>query len=551
MKRVKLLKPFKHTDLTTIIEQELKEFLGIFVVLSDDDSTADYIISVGDNELSQKHGLKSKQYLGRAYSIITKDNIYFILSNSDEGLLFGVYRLMHELIGFETYANDEIFISDSIDFKNINLECVADIPYASRSWMSDKYNNLYPYRLGYALPHWLVENFHSFVTYIMPKEKYFKDHPEWYSYPSTRQLCLTNEDMTKEFTKNVISYLNDKNLQQGGTYILRLGHEDNTLYCQCDKCKASDAKYKRSGTLIRFINKVAKEVNKYKDEHYPDKHIKLETFGYSYTIEPPVDENFKPLDESVVVEPNVGIFYANMAPYWDNRYEDYMNKLKGWSSIGAEMYIWLYDSLFDNEFIYLSTLKNTQRIFQELVKAKTMYLEDMGHYLANVSFDAWSNYVRAKLSWDVNTDIDLLTDDFFKHYFKEASVEVKQYFDEINEYENEMKGFTRHLFIIATYQFKEPTTWKKEKLVEWIDLLSSAIKKVDKKVGLRVRRERLTPLFLYLEIYGYGSDKETLQKYIDMVESDCADNNIVYIAEHGPEFSVDLETRLAFWRSLL
>ena len=551
MKTINIIKPFQCGKIIDFAFEELKRFLGNFVTtVTNSEEKSDYNIFLGNNEIAKIEGFVSKKYLGRAFSIHTKNNNYFIISNSDEGVLFGCYYLMHELIGFEVYAIDEIFISDSIEFKEINTEVVADFPFASRSWMADKYNNDFSYRLGYTNPHWLVD-WHSFISHIMPKEKYYKDHPEWYAYPSTRQLCLTNEEMTKEFTKNVISYLNDKNLENGSTFILRLGHEDNVQYCKCPKCQESDAKYKCSGTLIRFINKVAREVNKYALEHYPDKTIKMETFGYSFTIDPPVDENGNLLDPSVRAEKNVGIMYANMAPYWHDAYDRYMKTLKGWSSIGAELYIWLYDSIFDDEFIYLYTIPNTQRLFQELKKSNTIYLEDMGHKLANVSFDSLSNYVRSKLSWNVNADLDGLINDFFAHYYKEAALEVKQYFDEINKTEESFIDFTRHCFIIATPEFKEPKYWKKDTLIRWIDLLVKASKKVAPKVALRVERELLTPLYLYLEIYAYEADKEVLKQYIDLFEKICEENNMPYRAEHGAEYSKDIETKLATWRALL
>ena len=550
MKSLSIIKPLECGGIIDFAVQELSLFLSKYVLIRKDDLETDYRISIGTNSLSEQEEFKSNKYVGRGFSIITKGNTYYILSNSDEGLLFGCYRLLHELIGFEVYAVDEIFMFNSIDFKTINLEVVADIPFASRSWLSDKYNKEYFYRLGYSNPHWLIE-WHSFISHILPKEKYFEDHPDWYAYPSTRQLCLTNEEMTEEFTKNVISYLDKNSLKDGNTFILRLGHEDNVQYCRCEKCRESDEKYKCSGTLIRFINKVAKKVNKYAEEHYSDKIIKIETFGYSFTTEPPLNEKGRLLDESVRTEKNVGIMYANMAPYWHNQYDKYIKTLEGWSSIGAELYIWLYDSIFDDEFIYLNTIPNTQRLFKKLKDSNTIYLEDMGHRLANISFDAYSNYIRSKLSWNVNSDVEGLTADFFNHYYKEAAIEIKQYFDEINKVEESFTDFTRHCFVIATPEFKESKYWKKDTLVKWINILTKARTKVDSKTALRIDRERLTPLYLYLEIYAFETEKDTLRQYIDMFEKTCLDNNIVYRAEHGAEYSKDIETALAKWRSLL
>ena len=66
-----------------------------------------------------------------------------------------------------------------------------------------------------------------------------------------------------------------------------------------------------------------------------------------------------------------------------------------------------------------------------------------------------------------------------------------------------------------------------------------------------MERELLTPLYLYLEIYALETDKELLKQYVDMFERICQENNIIYRAEHGAEYSKDIETKMATWRSLL
>ena len=63
----------------------------------------------------------------------------------------------------------------------------------------------------------IINFVHSFYKYL-PPEKYFDAHPEWYSEINGKrkhehaQLCLTNEEMTRELIKNVLETL----LKAGG-----------------------------------------------------------------------------------------------------------------------------------------------------------------------------------------------------------------------------------------------------------------------------------------------------------------------------------------------
>ena len=96
-------------------------------------------------------------------------------------------------------------------------------------------------------------------------EKYFKEHPEWYSLIGGKrthhhgQLCLTSEAMRRELTDNALALLR----RSPGAGIISISQNDCQGNCQCEKCKAVDEEEGApSGLMIRFVNAVAEQIEK-------------------------------------------------------------------------------------------------------------------------------------------------------------------------------------------------------------------------------------------------------------------------------------------------
>ena len=62
----------------------------------------------------------------------------------------------------------------------------------------------------------------------------------------------------------------------------------------------------------------------------------------------------------------------------------------------------------------------------------------------------------------------------------------------------------------------------------------------------RLEVEMLSPIYLYLEIYGHTLERAKLKEYIDTFERVCLLNGIDYLGEH-----MTLYKKLVLWRSLL
>jgi len=126
---------------------------------------------------------------------------------------------------------------------------------------------------------------------------YFEEHPEYFSLcvdeedengglvrlpcaPGTGpgQLCLTNPDVLRIVTENVLKELRE----HPETEIIEFSQVDTENYCICEKCAAVDAEEEsHAGSLIRFVNALGEAI----EDEFPN--VLIRTFAYQYTSKPP------------------------------------------------------------------------------------------------------------------------------------------------------------------------------------------------------------------------------------------------------------------------
>jgi hypothetical protein len=120
---------------------------------------------------------------------------------------------------------------------------------------------------------------HTFYG-LIPPDRYFKDHPEWFSEiggqrtAANAQLCLTNEEMRAELVKN----LKERLRANPAATIASVSQNDCFNPCQCARCAAGDQEEgSPAGALLRFVNAVAAEI----EPEFPN--VAIDTLAYQYT----------------------------------------------------------------------------------------------------------------------------------------------------------------------------------------------------------------------------------------------------------------------------
>ena len=261
---------------------------------------------------------------------------------------------------------------------------------------------------------------HTFFP-LIPPDKYFKDHPEWFSEIDGKrkyeraQLCLTNEEMQKELVKN----LKERLRSNPAATIASVSQNDWHGYCQCSKCAAINKEEgSPAGSLLRFVNSVAADI----EEEFPN--VAISTLAYQYTRKPP--KNVKPRHNVIVRLCSIECSFSK--PLSDERNKQFRDDIVGWSKICNRLYIWDYTTNFRH---YVMPHPNL-RVLGPNVKFFTDHnvkgLFEQGAYQSYGSemaeLRAW---VLAKLLWDPTHDGEKLVEEFIDGYYGAAGPHIKAY----------------------------------------------------------------------------------------------------------------------------
>lgn len=339
---------------------------------------------------------------------------------------------------------------------------------------------------------------HSF-NQMIPPEKYFSSHPEWFSLidgarrSERSQLCLTNKEMLQESIKNVLEWIQ----QHPEARIISVSQNDWTGWCECDNCRRVEEEEGgvHSGPLLRFVNAVADEIGK----KYPDKLI--DTLAYWYTEDPPA---------KVRPRPNVRIRLCPIGVCESHPYEKcprsayFMRNLRNWSKITNQLYIWHYNTNFAH---YLLPFPD----FDELAADIPMY---KNHGVVGVFLEGayppegggenaeLRSYVMARQLWDTRTDVDKEVNEFLEAVYGKAAKPMRAYYELMHQQVRfAPDGRGRHLYI-----FMHPRASYLSR--EFLDRAAELFRQADAAADNEVIRRRVRQAQMSIDYARLMQDRE-------------------------------------------
>ena len=150
---------------------------------------------------------------------------------------------------------------------------------------------------------------HSFHV-LLPPSVYQSAHPDWYSGSNGLQICLTNPEVEAEMVRVIKAGLIERP-EIDKVYVAQM---DMAPLCSCSSCKAShSANGGESGTLIIFVNKIARAINSWLEQDSPGRVVNIQTFAYQSTLRPPtktVNGEVLPYNDQVIPDKNVTVRMA-------------------------------------------------------------------------------------------------------------------------------------------------------------------------------------------------------------------------------------------------
>jgi len=396
------------------------------------------LVLVGNSTLVEPLASKiSLENLGpEGFVLRTSDNRVLIVGGRQRGTLYGVYTFLEKL-GCRWFTRDLSVIpkkstlviepldelqQPAFEYREPFFAEASDKDWAARNKMNGSFMNLDESTGGKLIYYPFVHTFHQ----ILPAEKYFGEHPEYYALvdgqrrSANAQLCLTNPNVLRLTINTVLGWME----QHPEATIYSVSQNDCEGWCECDDCRRAEQEEggAHSGPILRFVNAVAMEVAK----QHPDKLI--DTLAYWYS-EPPL-LHARPL-------PNVRIRLCPIGACEAHPYENckddayFMNHLRAWSKITNQLYIWHYVTNFSH---YLLPFPD----FDELAADIPMYRKNgvVGIFLEGDFADGGGgenaelrSYVMARLLWNPGLDMDSIINEFMAAYYGKAARPMRAYFD--------------------------------------------------------------------------------------------------------------------------
>ena len=452
------------TELTDFINQSTGASLKI---ITDDKAVYDEnncYISLGKTELLETANFQFDYSTLNLDGFFTKTvgNMVFIDGYRDKGVLYGVYDFLEKNLGVrfltadcthvpqlssvKLYATDEVEIPDftgRLYLSSGTYKNYASPEFIGRSRQDSSYIDYQDPKYGEGTSFYMRtgrdHNMYAFVDY----EKYGEEHPEFFvendgeyaDYGDTwRMLCLTNgitddgkldETMDISVAKIVVEEMKKDILANPDAFYFAFEQSDgSSIYCKCDRCKAGWDKYKASGVLVRFVNVVARQIQKEFEAEGIQRDFRIVTFAYAYTKEAPVKaENgtWVPIDESVKTDEKVVIRLAgvkNALDPWLEEGTNWFSVIEKWKKCAGEFMGWVHDKDYADYISYYPSL-GTIKASVENIKSVgfSSVLVQAAHNEPNDWQSDLRGYIYRNLLWDSEKDVETLFNEFVDNYW--------------------------------------------------------------------------------------------------------------------------------------
>ena len=281
---------------------------------------------------------------------------------------------------------------------------------------------------------------HNSMDYLPPETYNDPDnadtyHPKWYSTiqrdKEKQQLCYNargDEDEYKAMVDAVTAKMITLLTENPDISNIGFTQQDGDLDCGCDTCKSmnGDDKFGSAGYsagIVKLCNAV------YNKSFYDE----------------------------------------------DNASE--AAKLDGWAACSDKIFYWLYET---NYSCYLFPYNSYDTIIETYRYcynngAKYMYSEGQHNQPIVTHFTKLKEYLNAKAMFNVNVNFKDVADDFFANYFREASVPMRQFFDEMQAQLRYIeKAYPEDVRGSIFDEVEDAKFWPKRTVDRWVGLIEEA-----------------------------------------------------------------------------
>ncbi|MCX5757445.1 MAG: DUF4838 domain-containing protein [Candidatus Hydrogenedentes bacterium] len=286
-----------------------------------------------------------------------------ILGGKERGTMYGVYAFFEDRFGVRFLAPDFTYIPKKppTSLPDVDVRYVPPIlrrqttyeSYGMQAYPEDQRAAFQRHMRWSSSPEFGLFVHTAFT--ILPPDKYFAEHPDFYSeidgkrvapvgldpnnpaalaqHPELRsQLCFSNPKVAEAIAAE-LRPLMQANPKKTNWSVSQM---DWDAHCQCAACKAiNDAEGSPMGSVLTCVNRVADALK----AEFPDRYI--ETLAHQWSRKPP--KTIRPRDNVIVSVCGIDADYAR--PLYDKKaaiHQPFADDLAAWSKVAKNVYIWDY-----------------------------------------------------------------------------------------------------------------------------------------------------------------------------------------------------------------
>jgi hypothetical protein len=328
---------------------------------------------------------------------------------------------------------------------------------------------------------------------LLPKEKYWAAHPEYYALNpdgtrNDRFLCMSSPAALGAATDTVVEYFRE----HPDFHDFAFSPPDAPVLCNCPDCtRAMHGQFNGEGNgqvsdaYFGFVFKLADAVAKGAPGHY------ITTMAYYNRCRPP--EGVDGRRSNMLIQ-LASIQQCSLHSYADDRCwsrQEYGAMLRRWAALTAGQVFYEYDP---HDWTHSQRPGwRSQGIAQDLRLLKRLG----GWGYSNEGQMAWmatglNYYVRARLAWDVGQDPAAMVRDFCDRFFGPAGEPMRRYCSAI---EDAIRNCPSDVFAVwdgAAARDAIPVIFSAARLDQCANMLAEAARKAsDEPYKARVRAFRL------------------------------------------------------------
>ncbi len=391
----------------------------------------------------------------------------------------------------------------------------------------------------------------------VPVPSYVAVPDYWFSNNNNAQLCWTaGEELELQAATDIYNCVLGSSAEK---IYFSMGQSDGGNFCTCPRCEQAkkDWAMNDAGLQINFANHVVELVQEWVKRDFPEgRDVRIVLFAYKATETPPMvsDGNggWKPYSDKVIPHEKLYFELAPINTDYSTTLEAVSNKdvydnLTKWHALlndNERMSVWTYET----NYSYFMYPFNNFDTFQP--QMKTYYENGISNmfsqgpaYTNQPTFQEMRLFVESQIMWDVNRSYDELATEFINAFYKDASAEVKEYYDLIRAlYEKaEVNNGASFATIYDDISTKEVWT---EGVVDAITrLFERAYQKIEhyktddltmwQKLYDRLKEIELTITYTKLNYYRSNYTQAELNVLIDEYNYYCSKYGINIVAESG------------------